>query len=89
MENLSNLSVEQLKAKKKTLAAQDSAVYVLGSVLGVIYSRSTGGGFLRAIGYLVAGSIVVGIIPRYFYFLPKQKEIDELIKQKEILTQTK
>ncbi len=89
MENLSTLSVEQLKAKKKTLAAQDSAVYVLGSILGVIYSRSTGGGFLRGVGYLVAGSIAVGIIPRYFYFLPKQKEIDELIKQKEILNQTK
>jgi hypothetical protein len=89
MENLSNLSVEELKAKKKTLTAQDSAVYLLGSVLGVIYSQKTGGGLLRGIGYLVAGSIVVGIIPRYFYFLPKQKEIDELIKQKEILTQIK
>ena len=86
---MENLTVEQLKAKKKILTAQDSAVYVLGSVLGVLYSKSTGGGFLRGIGYLVAGSIVVGILPRYFYFLPKQKEIDELIKQKEILTQTK
>jgi hypothetical protein len=86
---MENLTVEQLKAKKKILTAQDSAVYVLGSVLGVLYSRSTGGGFLRGVGYLVAGSIAVGIIPRYFYFLPKQKEIDELIKQKEILTQTK
>ena len=86
---MENLTVEQLKAKKKILTAQDSAVYVLGSVLGVLYSKSTGGGFLRGIGYLVAGSIVVGILPRYFYFLPKQKEIDELIKQKEILNQTK
>lgn len=80
---MKNLSLEQLKAKQKTLVAQNAAIGMIGSIGGVVYSSKTGGGFWRGVGYFILGGMVVGILPRIFYFIPKINEVTALIKEKE------
>jgi uncharacterized membrane protein YeaQ/YmgE (transglycosylase-associated protein family) len=82
---MKELSLEQLKAKQNTLIAQNMAVGLIGSIAGVIYSKKTGGGFLRGVGYFIVGGIVVGLLPRLFYFIPKTNEVNALIEEKEKL----
>jgi uncharacterized membrane protein YeaQ/YmgE (transglycosylase-associated protein family) len=88
MENKGKLTLEELKGKKTTLTQQNMLIGVVGAIVGVVYAKKTGGGFWRYIGYWIAGSIVVGVIPRIVYFVPKSNEIDALIKDKELKEST-
>lgn len=80
---MKELSLEQLKAKQQTLIAQNMAVGLMGSIGGAYYSNKTGGGLWRGVGYFILGGIVVGFLPRIFYFIPKTNEVNALIKEKE------
>ena len=80
---MKELSLEQLKAKQQTLIAQNMAVGLIGSIGGVVYSNKTGGGFWRGVGYWILGGMAIGVLPRIFYFIPKNNEIKALIKEKE------
>ena len=80
MADYSKLTLEELKGKKTTLTQQNMLIGLVGAIAGVVYAKQTGGGFW------IAGSIVVGVIPRMVYFIPKSNEIDALIKDKESTT---
>ena len=88
MTDYSKLTLEELKATKTTLVQQNMLIGLAGSIVGVVYANRTGGGFWRYIGYWIAGGVVVGLIPRITYFVPKSNEIDALIKEKETATKT-
>jgi hypothetical protein len=80
--DLNSMSLTELEAKKTTLIQQNMGIGIVGAIAGVVYAKNTGGGFWRYIGYWIAGSIVVGIIPRIVYFIPKSNKIDALIQDK-------
>lgn len=79
---LAEMTLEELKAKKITLMQQNAMVGLIGSTAGLIYANRTGGGLWRYIGYFIVGGFVVGAVPRLLYFIPKENEVDALIKDK-------
>ena len=86
MADLDKLSIEELKAKQKTLVMQNMGVGMIGSVAGVVYNVKTGGGFWRGVLFFFAGGFVVGIIPRMAYFIPQTNKVNGVIKKKENAT---
>ena len=83
MEKYKNLSIEELKAKQKTLVMQNMGVGMAGSIAGVVYNVKTGGGFWRGVLFFIAGGFVVGFLPRMVYFIPQTNKINGLIKERE------
>ena len=75
-----NAGITELKAKKRTLLMQNVGVGMVGGIIGVIYNVKSGGGFWRGVGFYFIGGIVVGILPRIFYFVPQTNKIDAQIK---------
>lgn len=82
MADLDKLSVEELKAKKKTLVMQNMGVGMIGSIAGVVYNVKTGGGFWRGVLFFFAGGFVVGIVPRMAYFIPQTNKVEGVINKK-------
>lgn len=80
---MKNLSLEQLKAKQKTLQFQNASIGLLGGIGGVAYSNKTNGGFWRGVGYFILGSFIVGFLPRILYFIDELNEVEALINEKE------
>jgi hypothetical protein len=39
-------------------------VAAIGSVMGIVYAKRTGGGFWRYVGYWIAGGLVLGVPAR-------------------------
>ena len=83
MADLDKLSIEELKAKRHTLVAQNMGVGMIGSIAGVVYNVKTGGGFWRGVLFFFVGGFVVGIIPRMAYFIPQTNKVSGVIKKKE------
>ena len=83
MADLDKLSIEELKAKRQTLVAQNMGVGMIGSIAGVVYNVKTGGGFWRGVLFFFVGGFVVGIIPRMAYFIPQTNKVNGVIKKKE------
>ena len=83
MADLDKLSIEELKAKQKTLVMQNMGVGMIGSIAGVVYNVKTGGGFWRGVLFFIAGGFVVGIVPRMAYFIPQTNKVGGVIKKKE------
>ena len=86
MTDLNKLSIEELKAKKKTLMMQNAGVGMIGSIAGVVYNVKTGGGFWRGVLFFFAGGFSVAIIPRIVYFIPQTNKVNGVIKTKENTT---
>ena len=80
--NLNTMSVQELEALKKTLQQQNMVVGAVGGVAGIVYANRTGGGFWRYVGYYILGAMVTGTLPRLFYFIPKENEVDAMINIK-------
>jgi len=62
------LSEEEQKALNTNQAARvanikaiSGSVALVGSIVGVIYSKRTGGGFWRGVGYWILGGLIFGI----------------------------
>jgi len=83
MADLDKLSIEELKAKQKTLVMQNMGVGMIGSIAGVVYNVKTGGGFWRGVLFFFVGGFVVGIVPRMAYFIPQTNKVNGVIKKKE------
>lgn len=52
---------ENQKERIRNLQAIQWSASVLGSMLGVIYAKNTGGGAWRYIGYWMLGGVVLGL----------------------------
>lgn len=68
-----NLSPSQ-EVRYNNITYIAASVGILGSVAGVIYSKKTGGGFWRGVGYWVLGGMVAGI-PARLVAVPFQNKI--------------
>jgi hypothetical protein len=79
---LEEMTLDELKAKGKTLNQQNAMVGAIGGVAGLVYANKTGGGFLRYVGYFLLGGFAVGMLPNFFYFTPQKNKVDAMIKEK-------
>jgi hypothetical protein len=81
-----DMSLEELKAKKLTLLQQNYMIAGAGLVGGLAMAYKQGGGLVRYAVYGLGNAIILGFLPRLFYFVPRVNEIDALIKDKETKT---
>ena len=80
--DLKAMSLTELEARKLTLEQQNLMVAGAGLIGGLAYAHNTGGGLLRYAIYGLGNAIVLGFLPRLFYFVPKINEVDALIIDK-------
>ena len=53
------------------------SIALVGAILGVIYSKRTGGGFWRGVGYWVAGGLIIALPAKLISVPFKNKIIKE------------
>lgn len=51
-------------ARIGNIRAVESGISLIGSIAGVIYSKKTGGGFWRGVGYFILGGLIFGVPAR-------------------------
>lgn len=78
-----DMSLEELKAKQLTLVQQNYMIAGAGFVGGLAMAYKQGGGLARYAIYGFGNAIILGFLPRLFYFVPRLNEIDALILDKE------
>jgi hypothetical protein len=80
--NLKEMSLTELEARKMTLRTQNAMIASAGLVTGLAMAYKQGGGLFRYAVYGLGNAIVLGFLPRLFYFVPKENEVDALIADK-------
>lgn len=85
--DLKAMSLTELEARRLTLQQQNLMIAGAGLVGGLAYAHRTGGGLLRYAVYGIGNAIVLGFLPRLFYFVPKINEVDALIIDKQTQTE--
>jgi hypothetical protein len=85
--DLKAMSLTELEARRLTLQQQNLMIAGAGLVGGLVYAHRTGGGLLRYAVYGIGNAIVLGFLPRLFYFVPKINEVDALIIDKQTQTE--
>jgi hypothetical protein len=80
--DLKSMSLTELEARKMTLRTQNAMIASAGLVLGLSMAYKQGGGLFRYAVYGLGNAIVLGFLPRLFYFVPKENEVDALIADK-------
>jgi hypothetical protein len=79
---LEEMTLDELKAKARTLDQQNAMVGAIGGVAGLVYANKTGGGIWRYVGYFLLGGFAVGMLPNFFYFAPQKNKVVAMIKEK-------
>ena len=76
---LNEMSLAELEARKMTLRTQNAMIATAGFVGGLAMAYKQGGGLFKYAVYGLGNAIVLGFLPRLFYFVPKENEVDALI----------
>jgi uncharacterized membrane protein YeaQ/YmgE (transglycosylase-associated protein family) len=76
---LNEMSLAELEARKMTLRTQNAMIATAGLVGGLAMAYKQGGGLFKYAVYGLGNAIVLGFLPRLFYFVPKENEVDALI----------
>lgn len=71
--NTSDLTSNQIR-RINNINYVVGSIGFIGSILGVIYSKRTGGGFWRGVGYFILGGAIVSL-PAKVIALPFQNKI--------------
>jgi uncharacterized membrane protein YeaQ/YmgE (transglycosylase-associated protein family) len=80
--DLKSMSLTELEARKMTLRTQNAMIATAGFVGGLAMAYKQGGGLFKYAVYGLGNAIVLGFLPRLFYFVPKENEVDALIADK-------
>ncbi len=83
MEDLSLLTLPELKAKRNTLMFQTYGLGLAGGVGGLLINSRNKGSFGKGLLLFIAGGVALGLVPRLAYFGPKILAIDQIIAEKE------
>lgn len=77
--NLKDMNINELKSYREILIAQNLMLGLLGIIIALFIAYKSGGGFLKYFLAVILGGFLIAFVPRFFYFIPKIKEIDTLI----------
>ncbi len=64
MATVNEIQIKNIESSKEqrisNITYATAGIGLIGSIVGVIYSSRTGGGFWRGVGYFILGSLVFG-----------------------------